>query len=274
MNTPARDFFEHISREMRIKGYSPKSIKNYVNSLKSLTNTLRKPLKIISREELKSFLDKMLSEGASGSTINQYIAALKFINTYIFKRDMDLDFRYSRTPKKLPVVLSKKEVLKIFENEKNLKYKLMFQMMYGSGLRLNEVTNLKVKDIELEEGTLTVRQGKGKKDRVTILSPKVIHGLAFFTQGKKPADYVFDSSLGGALHHRSVQQQFKRALQRSGIKKDATCHSLRHTFATHLLENGTDLRYIQNLLGHASIKTTQIYTKVAVGKIKQIESPL
>jgi site-specific recombinase XerD len=150
----------------------------------------------------------------------------------------------------------------------------MLSLAYGSGLRVSEIVCLKVKDLNLDELTLFVRQAKGRKDRLTILPGKIITELKQFISDKDANDYVFASIRGGKLTSRTAQKIFEHGLIKSGIKKDATFHSLRHSFATHLLENGTDVRYVQELLGHQNIKTTQIYTKVTSQKLKNIKSPL
>ena len=156
----------------------------------------------------------------------------------------------------------------------NVKHKLILATMYSSGLRVSEVIDLKVCDLDLESKLLTVRQSKGKKDRTTVVSDKVADVLKKYLVNKDGKSLVFESDLGGKLTTRTVQVIFHEAMKKTGIKKDATCHSLRHSFATHLLESGTDIRYIQELLGHNSLQTTQIYTKVTNYGLKNIKSPL
>lgn len=147
-------------------------------------------------------------------------------------------------------------------------------LAYSAGLRVSEVVNLRVRDIDITEMTITVRQGKGMKDRLTVISPRILDSLHKFTAGKKGNDYLFESERGGKLTTSTAQLVFQQCLKKSGIQKEATFHSLRHSFATHLLENGTDVRYVQALLGHANIRTTQIYTHVTNPMIKNIKSPL
>ena len=149
----------------------------------------------------------------------------------------------------------------------------MIAVGYSAGLRVSEVVNLKVHDLNIEALTIHVKKGKGKKDRITILSNKLQNELRNLIAGKSSADYLFESNRGGKLTTASLQKVFKRSLNKAKIKKQATFHSLRHSFATHLLENGTDIRYIQELLGHANIRTTQIYTKVTSPNLKKIQSP-
>ncbi|RMD49772.1 MAG: hypothetical protein D6830_04165 [Ignavibacteria bacterium] len=180
-----------------------------------------------------------------------------------------------RKDRKLPNVLNLDEILCIIEQIANPKHRIAVQLMYSSGLRVSEVVRLKVRDIDLTNLSIRIRQGKGRKDRVTILSKKLIHPLKKIIENKQSELYIITS--GKTTKHlteRSIQKVFQLALRRSGIKKHATCHSLRHSFATHLLEKGVDIRYIQELLGHFSVKTTEIYTKVRSPPLSRIESPL
>ena len=213
-------------------------------------------------------------KGKSPQTINLYLNAIKFFYRDILKSPDKIDLKFAKRSKKLPIVLSHGEIEQIIEGLKNIKYKLMLSLAYGAGLRISEVINLKIKDIDLNELTIHLKEAKGKKDRITILPEKIRDDLKNFVAGKKTRDFVFASERGGKLSERSAQKVFKRALNNTKIKKPATFHSLRHSFATHLLENGVDVRYVQELLGHANIRTTQVYTKVANPSLKNIKSPL
>ncbi|NCF75034.1 MAG: tyrosine-type recombinase/integrase [Xanthomonadaceae bacterium] len=194
------------------------------------------------------------------------------------KNNEKIDLKFAKKSKKLPVVLNRNEIKNILTNISNQKYKIAVSLAYAGGLRISEIQNLKVKDIDLEELIIHLKNAKGKKDRITIFPKKLKNDFQNLITNKKPSDSVFASNRGGNLTSRSFQIVFKGALQKSDIKKDATFHSLRHSFATHLLENGVDVHYVQKLLGHAlghaNIRTTQIYTKVANPSIKNIKSPL
>jgi len=155
----------------------------------------------------------------------------------------------------------------------NIKHKLLLSLAYGAGLRVSEVMDLKVKDINLDELTIHIKHAKGNKDRITIFPDKLRSSLGNITTVKQSNDYVFESERGGKLSTRTVQKSFKNALRKGGIKRDATFHSLRHSFATHLLENGVDIRYVQELLGHSNIRTTQLYTQVTNPNLRNIKSP-
>lgn len=150
----------------------------------------------------------------------------------------------------------------------------MVAIAYSGGLRVSEIVNLKVNDLDLPELMIHLKGAKGNKDRITILPEKLIKDIQNLVSSKSYNDYVFSSERGGKLTERTAQKVFENALKKSGIKKEATFHSLRHSFATHLLENGVDIRYVQELLGHANIRTTQIYTKVTNPALKKIKSPL
>ena len=176
--------------------------------------------------------------------------------------------------KKLPSVLSIEEVKSIIESIDNLKHKCIIQLIYSAGLRISELTNLKIKDIDKNRKQIFVRGGKGKKDRQTVLSEKILEQLRKYYIQYQPKEYLFEGQLGGAYSERSIQQIFQEALRNANVKKHATVHSLRHSFATHLLEAGTDLRYIQSLLGHSSSKTTEVYTHITTKGFDKIKSPL
>lgn len=220
------------------------------------------------------FLDKLAREGKSSFTMNQYHAAYKLYITKILNRSWNVPFPYAKRHKRLPVVLSRGEIAAIIGVTKNSKHKLILSLAYGTGLRVSEIINLRVRDIDTSGLTLVVRNGKGGKDRISILPEKLCNDLQNLMAGKRASDYLFESERGGKLTTRTAQAVFGKALKLTGIKKEATFHSLRHSFATHLLENGVDVRYVQELLGHASIATTQLYTKVTNPQLKNIRSPL
>ncbi|MBU0964460.1 tyrosine-type recombinase/integrase, partial [Patescibacteria group bacterium] len=163
---------------------------------------------------------------------------------------------------------------KMIDSIRNAKHKLLISLTYGSGLRVSEIVSLKVKDLDLEELVIHIKQAKGKRDRITIFPGKLKQDMQSFIDGKEKNDYVFASERGGKLSSRTAQKVFEHALKRAGIQKQASFHSLRHSFATHLLENGTDIRYVQELLGHQNIRTTQRYTQVTHTSLKKIISPL
>ena len=169
--------------------------------------------------------------------------------------------------------MSREEIEKIIKATDNAKYKLMISLVYACGLRVSEVINLRVADLDINELVVHIKGAKGKKDRISILPERLQNDLRNIIAGKDASDFVFSSNRGGKLTSTSLQKMFRKSLAKAQIKKPATFHSLRHSFATHLLENGTDVRYVQELLGHANIRTTQIYTQVTNPKLKNIKSP-
>ena len=263
-----------LQEYLRLAGYSPRTIKAYTLCTRKIYNHFKKPLNSISEDEFKTFLDNLIRKGNSSYTVNQYHAAFKLVITKIYNKPFTFNFPYAKRYKKLPIVLSRKEIKIIFESISNSKHRLLISLAYAAGLRVSEVISLKVKDIDPDELTIHLKQAKGKKDRITIIPKKLKTDIQNLIAGKRSNDFVFESERGGKLTTRTAQKIFSNALKKVGIKKSATFHSLRHSFATHLLENGVDIRYVQELLGHANIRTTQVYTKVTNPKLKYIKSPL
>lgn len=259
---------------MRLAGYSQRTIKSYTNCLKKIYHRLQKPLDQITENELKQFLDKLVRKKYSPYTLNLYHASFKYAIENIYKKRFNYRFPYAKRHKKLPIILSRKEIKELIKQTKNSKHRLLLALTYGAGLRVSEIVNLQVKDLNFEELTIHLKSAKGKKDRITIFPEKLKTDLKNLTAGKSKNNFVFSSQRGGKLSPRTAQKVFKNSLKRAKIKREATFHSLRHSFATHLLENGVDIRYVQELLGHSNIRTTQRYTQITNPKLKNIKSPL
>ncbi|MDA0375901.1 MAG: tyrosine-type recombinase/integrase [bacterium] len=185
-----------------------------------------------------------------------------------------VNLRLAKTHQRLPVVLSRSDIARIIDSVENTKHRTMIALAYGAGLRISEVVSLRVADIDCEQLTIYLKHAKGDKDRVSIIPASLCDKLRAFSHGKTAQEFFFPSQFGGKMTERSLQAVFKRSLLRADIIKPATFHSLRHSFATHLLENGTDIRYVQALLGHSNIRTTQRYTQVTNLALKNIKSPL
>ncbi len=271
------DFVNYLVRQLRIRKYSPKTIKLYRSILRDFANYTKHPLSQVSRDNIDNYLYyNAETKNVSATRINQIISALKFLYGELFGEHLVIEhMKRPRNDRKLPSILNHEDIIKIFDQVYNLKHKMVLQIMYSSGLRVSEVARLKVQDIDLTNLTVFVRGGKGRKDRTTIFSEKLIELLQKIVQNKEAGDYLFDSNeYHTHLNPRTIQRIFQEALLKSGIKKHATCHTLRHSFATHLLEAGVDLRYIQDFLGHYNVKTTEIYTHVRRIKTSQIKSPL
>lgn len=263
---------KRMEQELKLRNYSPKTRCNY---LKCVEIYLKQKGGIdFDENHLRGFLETKLGKGFAPETVNLYLHAVKFFYREILRYRSKIELKFARRNLKLPVVLSREEIGKILEVVSNKKYRCLLALAYGAGLRVSEVVALKVRDIDFERDMVCVRGGKGGKDRVTLLPEKLLGTLQEYVVGRDGAAYLFESERGGKLHSRSAQKVFEVALWRAGIQKNATFHSLRHSFATHCLENGVDIRYIQSLLGHNNIRTTQRYTQVSNQRISQIKSPL
>jgi len=211
----------------------------------------------------------------STSYQNQSINSIKFYYERVLGGKRKVYFvERPRKEKTLPVVLNESEIINTIKQVKNIKHKAIIMLTYSSGLRLHELLNLKIEDIDSKRMQVFVRQAKGKKDRYTLLSKKVLPVLRQYFKDYKPREWLFEGAKGKQYSESSVQTIVTEAYRRAGIKKKASTHTLRHCFGTHLLENGTDLRYIQALMGHASSKTTEIYTHITSKGFDQIENPL
>jgi integrase/recombinase XerD len=262
---------------MRSKRYSDNTITTYFNAVRVfLIYYKHKSIALIDNDDFVYFNnDYILKNNLSASYQNQITNAIKLFFTTIQNRVMDVDIIHRpKRAKVLPNVLSKEEVKKILETPINLKHRAMFSLIYSCGLRCGELLALKLSDIDSKRNLVLIKNAKGKKDRIAPLSPKILELLRSYFKLYKPATYLFEGRIKGTPYDsRTLQQILKITIQKAGIDKPVTLHWLRHSYATHLLETGTDLRYIQELLGHNSSKTTEIYTHVSTKSLQQIRSP-
>lgn len=265
---------QRTERELKIKNYSSRTTKSYLYGLREYFTFKKDDFEKLDQENIRDFLLNCEKKHVSPQSRNLFLSAIKFYYRNVVKNPQKIEIQSAKKPKSLPVVLSRSEIEKILQSLKNTKHRLLLSLAYGAGLRVSEVIALKVQDIDLEEKTIHIKQAKGQKDRMSVLPEKLTDDLRNVITGKVKNDLVFASERGGKLTTRTAQKIFEKALQLSGVKKDATFHSLRHSFATHLLENGVDVRYVQELLGHQNIRTTQRYTQVTNPKLKNIKSPL
>jgi len=272
-NTDNQKYLDQVALELKLRNYSLKTIKAYILCLKVFFDFLETDPKILNEDKIKDFLLLLQSNHKSSQTINLYLNAIKYFYRDIVKNNKKIEIRFAKTTNKLPIVLTRDEITKIISVTSNKKHQLIISLAYGAGLRVSEIISLKIKDINLAELTIHIKEAKGKKDRITIFPKKLTGFLQQIIARGNKNDYIFESERGGKLSERTCQKIFENALIKAKINKDATFHSLRHSFATHLLENGTDVRYVQELLGHANIRTTQIYTHVTNPNIKNIKSP-
>ncbi len=265
-------------REMQIRNYSEKTIQSYVTSISKLTTFFNLPVEEISVDQFKDFLHHRITiDDVSVSLVNQSISAFKIIQQDILKRDWEsIKIKRPRRERKLPVVLSVGEVAAMINATKNLKHRTMIMLAYSTGMRRSEVKLIKPEHIDSERMQVLVVHGKGKKDRFTILSPKALELLRFYYQLYKPSSFLFEPS-GKTKTHLSdgtLNRIVKLAANRAGIKKNVSFHTLRHSFATHMLENGINIRIIQQFLGHTSIRTTSLYLHIARIDPAMVRSPL
>lgn len=271
------DCVTELEERLMLKGYSPQTIKSYKSAFRAFLSFYpEKHPKDIEKKAIEAYMLYCIKElNYSASSQNLIINAIKFYYEKVLKLPKSYyELDRPNKPKKLPHVLSEEEVLDILKTPKNLKHKTILLLIYSAGLRLSEVINLKVKDIDSKRMQIFVKAAKGKKDRYTVLSEKVLATLREYYRAFKPDDWLFEGQTGGKYSKTSVQNIFKRALKASGVNAYATVHTLRHSFATHLLERGLSLRYIQVMLGHSSSKTTEIYTHITIQGKNQIRSPL
>ena len=262
---------------MHYRRYSPNTIKTYTESLEIFFRFFQnRALESLTIEDIIDFNnDYILKKNLSASYQNQVINAIKLFYRNRFNRAMEVDFiQRPRREKRLPNVLSKKEIKAILEAPTNLKHRAMISLIYACGLRRSELLNLTLKDIHSDRNLLFIRQSKGKKDRVVPISMKLIAMLRDYYKAFKPKTWLFEGQLAGEKYsERSIQLVLNQSVSKAKINKQVSLHWLRHSYATHLLESGTDLRYIQELLGHSSSKTTEIYTHVSTRNLQQIRSP-
>lgn len=265
-----KELVSKLKTELKLRGFSPLTVRNYSFFVTKFLGRIDKNNDELTQDDAKLFLGELF-ENKSKNTIMLAAASLKFLYTEILKKD----FAQVRMPKKdkiLPEVLSKEEVKKLIESTDTEKSRLIVSLLYSAGLRVSELVNLKVNDVNFNEKTGWVRRGKGSKDRLFVLSENLCKDLQEYIARKEYKNYIFSKEK--ALTTRNIQKIIKGSKSRAGIDKKVTPHTLRHSFATHLLEQGTDIRMIQALLGHASLNTTQVYTHISQDAIKKVANPL
>jgi site-specific recombinase XerD len=267
---------EEMLQFMQLRNYSKRTINTYLSCIYCLSEYTSKAAENISREEVKEYLYHLIqSRKVSTSIINQIISAYKVLVTGVLEREWTpIKLPRPRIEKKLPVVFSKEEVLRIIDHTINLKHRSIIVLAYSSGLRLDEVRQVKLTDIDSSRMQIRVSKGKGNKTRYTLLSKQVLELLREYWRYYRPKYYLFEGrQKGEPMSQRTIQELFHQRMKAGGINKPASFHTLRHSFATHLLEQGVNLRIIQTLLGHASIRTTTIYTHLQNFDPSSIASP-
>jgi integrase/recombinase XerD len=277
LSDEAIDKIEKFKFWLRSRRYSPSTINTYLDSIRTFLKFYAlKKIEDINNDDLIRFNNEyILANNYSASFQNQVVNAVKLFFKTIENSTLDVDaIHRPKRAKKLPNVLSKEEVKAILEAPTNIKHKAMLSLIYACGLRCGELLSLTPNDVDSKRKILSVKNAKGKKDRIVPLSEKIIVLLREYYKAVKPKYFLFEGQNKGFMYDdRSLQNVLKQSLAKTKITKPVTLHWLRHSYATHLLESGTDLRYIQEILGHSSSKTTEIYTHVSTQSIQQIKSP-
>ena len=278
--TPLPDKFppfwaEKLKEELNSRKYSLKTVDSYLYFNQSLCRVLQKCPESIVEEDIKKYIAYLNTvKDLSSSSMNLAISAIRFFFNNVMKRNFTREQTRPRQDKRLPSVLSREEVNRLLENEKNPKHRLLLMLTYSSGLRVSEVIALKREHVDFNRKILLIHQGKGRKDRVTLLADRAATFLREYCRRFYIKDWLFPGQDKDHIQVRTAQNIFEKAARQAQIEKKVSIHSLRHTFATHLLELGTDIRYIQILLGHSCLRTTERYTHIARRSILRIKSPL
>jgi len=267
-----------IKKEGLRRGFSPRTIKTYCFCVERFLRFHRnKEVNKITKSDVTNFIDFLLKKDGAGNTINVYLSSIKFLMENILNKRLTYRVRYSKTPKSLPTVLTQEEIKRLFEAIYNNKHKLMIKLMYSTGMRVSELINLRVRDFEFSKKYGWVREGKGNKDRMFIIANKLNKDLQNFIKENSLLDYnsfLFKGNKKLHISKETIGKIIKDATKKAKIKKNVHCHTLRHSFATHLIENGYSVAEVQSLLGHNSPETTMIYLHTASKNMIKVKSPL
>lgn len=264
-----------LETELKLRGFSERTVNTYMYHNRNFLEYTGKEPAGIDEDDVKSYVGHIMGDKKyKPSSVNLIISSLRFMYKDVLKRDIFTEIKSVKSEKKLPTVLTKEEVKTLLASIENPKHKLLVKFLYSTGMRVTECVSIKVGELDIEEKIGTVRRGKGAKDRYFILSEDLIKDLSKYLKKRKiESEYVFDSR-EGHISPRMAERVVRDSAKNAGIKKRVFCHALRSSFATHLLEAGTDIRVIQELLGHANLQTTERYTKVSTEQIKKVRSPL
>ena len=266
---------DKLETELKIRGFSQRTVNTYIYHTKKFLDFIKKEPGFVAESDAKRYVAHLMSNRKYGpSSVNLAISSLKFFYNEILQNPAFNGLKAPKMEKKLPTVLTKEEVKKMLNAAENPKHRLLIEFMYYSGLRVSEGVSLKIDDLDLSEKMGKIKHGKGNKERYIILSDNLISHLTDYLKNKKDASNYIFSVNNRPITIRQAQKVVKDAAKKAGIKKRVFCHALRSSFATHLLEAGTDIRVIQELLGHSNLATTQIYTKVSTQQLKKVKSPL
>jgi len=266
---------EKLETELKLRGFSEKTISTYLFQNQKFLAFIGKTPEEVMQEDVKKFLGHLLSDlKQKPASVVLSLSALKFFYGEVLKKPIFEGIKTPKSEKKIPTVLSKEEIRQLIGAVENPKHKLIIQFMYSSGLRVSECVSLKIDDLDLNERLGTIRSGKGRKDRHIILSEKLVVQLKTYLESRKTDNPYIFSVKDRHITSRQAQKVVAEAAAKADIKKRVFCHALRSSFATHLLESGTDIRVIQELLGHTNLNTTQRYTRISREQLKKVKSPL
>ncbi len=266
---------EEMCSYMELKGYSPVTIQSYIGRVSLYAKYYKLSPAKLGVEKVREYLLYLHRvKKVSPTYVNSAFAALKILYTKVLVKKWDQKLPMMKRPKTLPKILSRKEVSKLLRVKMNLKHHAILALLYSTGIRLKELQNLKLKDIDSDQMAIRVNHGKGNKDRFTLLSKQMLKELREYYKEYKPKIWLFEGATGGQYSKRSIQHVVKKAKIKAKIEKDCSCHVLRHCFATHLLEQGIDIFEIKELLGHTTINTTMRYLHVNIKHMKKIKDPL
>ena len=270
-----KEMLDKLETELKIRGFSSMTVKAYLIHSRKFLDFIKKEPDQIAEQDAKRYLAYLISDKKySPRSANLALSALKFFHSQILQNTAFNAVKAPKLQKKIPTVLTKDEMKKLLDAAVNPKHKLLIEFMYSAGLRVSECVSLKFDDLDLAEKMGKIRHGKGEKERYIILSDSLIQHLNDFASKKKDkSEYIFSVN-GRNITARQAQNVVKDTAKKAGIRKRVFCHALRSSFATHLLESGTDIRVIQELFGHSNLSTTQIYTKVSTQQLKKVKSPL
>lgn len=268
------DVLYAMKKEMLRRRYSIRTIESYIWCVKQFFRKNKKEPRYIGKKDILEYLDGLALRGKAGSTLNVHLSALRFLVQDIMHKNINLDIKYSKRPKSLPTVLTKDETRRLFGAVNNPKHRLMLELMYSAGLRVSELLNLRARDFDEHNGW--VRKGKGNKDRLFIVARKLKERIEDYisTNSLNSSDYLFIGWNKTRMSPSTIRAIIRKAAKKAGIRKKVHPHTLRHSFATHLIEDGYHVSDVQPLLGHNSIQTTMVYVHLAKPKLLNVVSPL
>jgi site-specific recombinase XerD len=265
-----------MMQDLALGRYAAATVYAYGHSIIALAKFHRRSPAELGPAELRSWVKHLIDSGIGAGRLRQHLGALKFLyGKTLGKPELVAFVTWPRQPRRLPTVLAVDEVMRLLAALESLKYRVFFTLLYATGLRISEACVLETRDIQAARGVVHVRHGKGDKERLVMLSPRLYELLRHYWREVRPSPpYLFTTKRGKPLSRKTAGEAFRLAADEVGLDKRVTPHRLRHSFATHLLDNGTELRIIQTLLGHASIRSTTIYAHVSTGLLAKTTSPL